>query len=454
MSSLLVVSAVIALLIAANGLYVAAEFSAVSAKRPRLAQLADAGDRNAGALIGIFSDPHKLDAYIAACQVGITLSSLLLGFYAQSRLTLLLAPSLQSLGSEVRAVVQPAMSGIILLLLTILQVILGELIPKNLGTQFPERLALWTARPMRWSLALFHPLIWVFNGSGQLLLRLFGVRSVATHAHVHAPDEIVMLVEESSAGGVLDREERRLLVNTLQLRNRTARQVMVPRNRILAASIDQPPEEVFTLLASSSFSRLPLYEGSIDTIVGLVHLKDLLQLRSLQRHAAATSEMPPTLRNVMHPVLFVPDSIAIEEVIAQMQKVHRNIAIVVDEYGGTAGLVTFEDLMEEIIGDFQDEFDAESPPLRIHGRNHLLTRGDYQLNDLNELLGTQFHSTDVTTIGGLVATELRKIPAVGDRTEIDGMHIRVDKMDGQRVAEVRLSLTAEQAQHLQEFLNE
>jgi putative hemolysin len=452
MSSLLEIFAVVAFLIAVNGLYVAAEFSAVSAKRSRLSQLAAAGDSSARALVATLGDPHKLDAYIAACQVGITLSSLLLGFYAQARLIELSAPHFNRLASEVRSVVQPAAAIVILLLLTILQVVLGELIPKNLGTQYPERLALWTARPMQWSLLIFRPLIWLFNGSGRLILHLLRQRTVAEHAHVHSPEEIVFLVEESSAGGVLDREERRLLVNTLQLRHRTVRQVMAPRNRILAAPVDQPPETVFHLLAGSPYSRLPLYEGSIDQIVGLVHLKDLLRL--YPKIGGMAHEDALTLRAVMHPPLFVPDSISIEEVIAHMQRTRQNVAIVVDEYGGTAGMVTFEDLSEEIIGDFQDEFDAEHPILQLHGRNHLITPGDLQIDDLNALLGTHFASEEVETIGGLVATALGKIPAVGDRVVIDGMRIRVAKMDGQRVAELHLVATPEQAQRLREMSDE
>ncbi|RIK38854.1 MAG: HlyC/CorC family transporter [Chloroflexi bacterium] len=454
MSSLLLIFAVIAFLIAVNGLYVAAEFSAVSARRPRLAQLADAGNSSARIILDTISDPHKLDVYIAACQVGITLSSLLLGFYAQNQIIGWAAPFFDLFPAGVRTVVQPAVSVSILLGLTILQVILGELIPKNIGIQFPERLVLWTAAPMRWSLAFFRPLIWLFNGSGRLILRLFGVRAVAEHAHVHSPEEIVLLVEESSAGGVLDREERRLLVNTLQLRKQTVRKVMVPRSQMLAAEVDMPVEDLFRLLAGSVYSRLPLYEDSVDKIVGLVHLKDLLQLRYWQRHPAAAAGQPQEVRQVMHPALFVPDSIPIEEVIAQMQATHQNIAIVVDEYGGTAGLVTFEDLMEEIIGDFQDEFDPENPVLRLIGKNQLVARGDVQLEDLSHLLGIHFVAPEVDTIGGLVTKALGKIPTVGEKVEVHGVRIRVEKMDGHRVAEVHLQLTPEQFVQLKEMTHE
>lgn len=454
MSSLLLIFAVVAFLIAVNGLYVAAEFSAVSARRPRLAQLADAGNSSARAMLDVVSDPHKLDVFIAACQVGITISSLLLGFYAQNQIVGWAAPFFDQFPAGVRTVVQPALAVGILLGLTILQVMLGELIPKNIGIQFPERLVLWTAAPMQWSLAFFRPLIWLLNGSGRLVLRLFGLRAVAQHAHVHSPEEIVLLVEESSAGGVLDREERRLLVNTLQLRKQTVRKVMVPRSQMLAAEVDLPLEEVFRLLAGSAYSRLPLYKGSVDNIVGLVHLKDLLQLRYWQRHPEAAAKRPQELRQVMHPVLFVPDSIPIEDVIAQMQTMHQNIAIVVDEYGGTAGLVTFEDLMEEIIGEFQDEFDPENPALRLIGKNQLVARGDVHLDDLSHLLGVHFMSPGVDTIGGLVTMELGKIPTVGEKAECSGLHVRVEKMDGHRVAEVHIQLTPEQFARLKEMTHE
>jgi putative hemolysin len=454
MSSLLPILAVVAVLIVLNGLYVAAEFAAVSAKRARLAQLADSGSSSARTLLNVVSDPHQLDAYIAACQVGITLTSLVLGFYAQARIIAWAEPYLAGLAPSVRNVVEPSTSILILLSLTALQVILSELIPKNVAVQYPERVALWTAGPMVWSSLLFRPMIWLFNGSGRLILRLFGVRAVAEHSHVHSPEEIVMLVEESSAGGVLDQEERRLLVNTLQLRNRTVRRVMVPRNRMLAASVEQSPQDLLHLLANSPYSRLPLYEGSVDTIVGIVHVKDLLYLHHQQHKGDRQNGTPPGLRTVMHPALFVPESIPIEEVIAQMQKVHQNVAIVVDEHGGTAGLLAFEDLMEEIIGDFQDEFDAEHPPLRLVSKSQLIVRGEVDLDDLNQLLNLHFSSEDVDTIGGLVATHLGKIPEVGERVVIDETSIRVERMDQKRVAEVSLALTPEQYQRLQEMTNE
>jgi CBS domain containing-hemolysin-like protein len=440
---------VITLLIGVNGLYVAAEFSAVSAKRPRLAQLADTGDTNAQLILDTVNDPRQLDVYIAASQVGITLSSLLLGFYGPSTIVTWARPYLQAWGGMSTVVMELLLTVGVLLLLALLQVILSEWIPKNLGLQYPERVVTLTAVPMRWSSALFRPMIALLNGTGRLLLRLFGLSTASAHIHVHSPEEIVMLVEESSAGGVLDQEERRLLVNTLQLRHRKARHVMVPRNRIFAASIEQPIEELFQLLASSPYSRLPLYNESIDTIVGIVHIKDLLPLYQQMTQQAQRTDGERQLssldvRAVMHPVLYVPDSLSIEEVMAHMQRSRHNMAIVVDEYGGTAGLLAFEDLVEQIIGDFQDEFDADDPTVRLRGDDQLLVRGSVLVDVLGELLGIHLPSDDVDTVGGLVISQLGRIPTKGEALQIGDLTLYVEQMEQNHVAEVRIKLTPEQ----------
>ena len=465
---LFLILVVILLLIAINGFYVAAEFSTVSAQRSRLAQLADEGNRGAGQVLEIMGDPHKLDAYIAACQLGITLSSLALGFYGQARLVIWIEPFLAQLGGGSNMAAQSISATLILLILTILQVVFGELTPKNVGLQYPEKLAILTSTPMRISLQIFRPLIWIFNGSGQILLRLMGANSVVEHTHIHSPEEIMLMVEESSAGGVLDQEERRLLVNTLQLRNITARKAMIPRNRIVAAPVDTPCEELFHLLSESPFSRLPLYRKTIDEIVGLVHLRDLMLLQYATKHPVTstqgtdlddgtaievvTKEQTPEAAAILHQVEYVPDSMSIEDVMVQMQQKHTNVAIVVDEYGGTAGMITFEDLIEEIIGEFQDEFDAEEPALTVLGNNRILVRGDVLIEDLNELLGIYLSTEHVDTIGGLVASELGLIPTVGQELTINGAQLRVEKMEQNSVIEISLYISPDQLEKLNPHL--
>jgi len=440
-----IVFLVLTILIFFTALYVAAEFSIVSSRRSRLSRLASEGNRLARILVPIVRDSGKLDNYIAACQVGITLSSLMLGFYGQARLSPVLKPTVQNLGGFSSAAAQSISAVLILLFLTSLQVILGELLPKSVGIQYPERLALLTIIPMRWSIALFKPLIWIFNGSGQLILKLTGLSQQTDNIHIHSPQEIVMLFEESSAGGLLDVEERRLLKNSLHLRQLAVRQVMIPRNRILAASVDQDCSDLLELLADSPYSRLPLYQQSIDNIVGIVHLKDLLCLR-LQ-----TGDH--NVREAMRPALFIPETLPVDEVFALLQRKRYHIAVVLDEYGGTAGIVALEDLIEEIFGEFQDEFDLETrPPIRILSKDQILIRGDMLIEELNEILDLYLPSQNIDTIGGLVLNELGYVPEEGERLRVAGVSLTVASMDGNAVTAVSMEVTPEQLERLNDWM--
>lgn len=444
-----IVALVIIVLIAINGLYVAGEFSAVSSRRSRLAQMSEDGNSTAAWLLNVLEQPSKLDAFVAACQLGITLSSLVLGFYGQANILALLTPWLQDMDAAGRAAVESILAIAILLGLTSLQVLFGELIPKNIGLQYPERTAIVTALPMRWSIFLYRPLIWLFNGSGAILLRLMGSQPAGEHAHIHSPDEIVMLVEESRAGGVLEKEETRLLLNTLELRNETARKVMLPRNRMLAADADLPCNDLLALLANSPFSRLPLYAEDIDHIVGFVHIRDLLRLTYLRRQRPA-ERATLTVRAVMRRVLFVPESMAAEDVLHFMQREHQHLVIVVDEYGGTAGMITMEDLIEEIIGEFEDEFDRATPAVELKADGLLWLRGDFPIDELNDLLGAAFPTDEADTVGGLVTAELGRLPRMGDSCIIDDTPFRVEVMDFNRVGRVSLALSDDQRARWQE----
>lgn len=442
---LLAVTAIIIILLLVNALYVAAEFATVSARRARLAQLAEEGNRLAPMILSIIEDPRQLDTYVAACQLGITVSSLVLGFYAQASLTGVVAPWLEQLGGLAPAASASLAATIILLLLTVVQVIVGELVPKNIGVQYPERLAMATAVPLRWSMALFRPLIWLFNGSGQILLRLMGVEPATEHAHIHSPEEITMLVQESGVGGLLDREERRLIENTLLMGKSVVRQVMIPRTRLLAASVEQSCAELFTTLADSPYSRLPLYQGSIDNIVGLVHLRDLL---CLHRRPA-----PQSVREIMGPALFLPETMPADEAFALLQLRRAHAAVVLDEFGGTAGMVTLEDLIEEIFGELQDEFDQEVPPFRALPGNRVVIRWDWLVGDLNELLGLGLPADQVDTVGGLVLSRLGQVPQVGDIVQFENVAFRVEKVEGKGVSAVSLAVTPEQVQSLREAVS-
>lgn len=437
-----VIFTTITILIAFNSLYVAAEFATVSARRSRLAQMAEEGSRTARMLLPYVEDVHQLDMYVAACQIGITISSLVLGFYGQASLTTILTALMSDLGSFSVAAAQPIAFIIVLALLTVLQVVLGELVPKNIGVQYPEWLATLTIIPMKWSLILFKPLIWLFNGSGRLILRIIGLSEATEQAHIHAPDEILMLVEESGAGGLLKEEERRLLENTLRLRELAVRQVMIPRTRMVAAPVDLPSDELLKLLAESPFSRLPLYSESVDKIVGLVHLKDLLCLHR-QDH-------PQDVRQIMREVQFLFENTAVEEAFFRLQQQQYNVAIVLDEYGGTAGMVTLEDLIEEIFGELQDEFDVDIPAVQIQSDNRVVVRGDTLVADLNEWLDLYLSHAEVDTIGGLILNELGRIPEEMEEICIEGVIVRIDSMEGNGVKSVSLIVSPEKARQLRE----
>lgn len=447
------VLAVIILLLFLNALYVGAEFAAVSARRSRLAQLAEEGNHAARLILTLVDSPERLDTYVAACQLGITATSLVLGFYAQSQLSGVVALQLAQWGVVTPGAAVSLAATVILLILTAVQMVVGELVPKNIGVQYPEQLAMATVQPMRWSIVLFRPLIWLFNGSGRLILRVFGVKPLAEHAHIHAPDEIALLVQESGAGGLLDQEERRLIENTLWLRKATLHQVMVPRTRMQAAPIDQPVDALFRLLAASPYSRLPLYEGTIDNIVGVVHLKDLL---CLHQQAAVVD-----VREVMNEPIFVPDSMTAREALALLQRRRYHVAIVLDEYGGTAGIVSLEDLIEEIFGELQDEFDQEVPLYRVLPGGRVMLRWDWLVEDLNDLLDLDLPSEETDTIGGLVLSALGHVPQVGDEvvllksaaggdTPDNRIGLRVEKVEGKAVAAVSLPVTPDQLRRLRE----
>ncbi len=438
---LFIVSLILLILILLNSLYVAAEFSAVSARKARLTQMAENGGTLAGWILDIVDDPVKLDAYVATCQLGITATSLMVGFYGQPRLTDMVYPLVAEWGNFSLVAAQSISATTMLLFLTALQVLIGELVPKNIGLQYPERLALTTSAPMRWSMIAFKPLIWFFNGSGQLIMRLFGREIIAEHAHIHSPDEIVMLVDESGKGGLLRKEERRLLKNTLQMRNSKVREVMIPRPHMLTSPANHSRGELLAALVASPYSRLPVFRGNIDNIVGVVHLKDLLCLGG---------DSQASVETIIKPVPFVPETTPIKTVFSLLQRRHLQVAIVLDEFGGTAGMVTLEDLIEEIFGELQDEFDTYIPSVRILSEDRLWIRGDTLVSDLNQWFNLELPEEDVDTVGGLVLNSIGQVPKVGEEIQINRQTFEVAKMRGRGITAVHMAAQPEYIRKIRE----
>lgn len=443
MNAIVITSFAILILIFLNGLFVAAEFATVSARRTRISQMAGTGNRLAKVILPIMEDSKALDRYVAACQLGITASSLVLGSLGQNyiavrlvepitSLLVALEPILGNVGITSDAVATSAATTIsvtgVLVFLTILQVIFGELFPKSVAIQYPERVALVTAAPVTWSVQLLRPLIWLFNGSGNLILRLIGFNTHGAHSRAHSPAEIEILVTESHEGGLLDDEKRQMLRNAFRLRDLTARQVMVHRTRIIAAPVESSVVQLMELALEAGHTRIPLYQDSIDNFIGFVHIKDVFRL-----HVLGNSNLAEILRDVV----YVPETMPVVDVWETLSDRRQYMAVVFDEFGGTAGLITFEDLIEEIFGELQDEFDDESALISLDAAGRFYLRGDLLVSDVNEYLDLEL--ADVAdTLGGLILSELGRPPEVGDEITSGNTVIRVEAMDDLSVLEVSL----------------
>lgn len=339
--------AVIAGLILINAFYVAAEFGAVAVRRTRVAALAEEGHRLARLLLPIVEDARLLDRYIAATQIGITLASLILGAYGQAVLAPALIPALIDRGKLEPGTAESAAAALVLIGLTTLQVIFSELVPKSVALQHPTRSGLFTVVPMRWSMRAFSWPIDVLNGSGALLLRMFRMPNIR-HRHIHSPEEIDLLIVESRDGGLLEPEEQRRLHRALRLGLRAVRQLMVPRSKIQGIDADTPLDEVVRIVAATPYTRLPVYRGSLDTIVGILHTHDL----AVQQ---LWTESRPGLDRILRPVVTVPETFSADRLLKLFRERRVHQAIVVDDLGGTVGLVTLEDVLAELLGDVADE---------------------------------------------------------------------------------------------------
>lgn len=436
--TILLIFFVISLLIFFNALYVAGEFSTVSARKTRIIQQAEEGNRLARTLLPVLQDPHKLDNYIAASQVGITLSSLTLGIYGERQIAPLIAPLIGRLpfgvdpatGSHVAAA--GIASTLVLILLTTLQVVMGELVPKSIAIRYPEEMAMVTALPMKWSAEIvLKPLIILLNGSGMLILKALGINEGGSHTHVHSPEEILMLVKESQQAGVIEAGERAFLQNVFRRSQLCAEEVAIPRTRMVAAAVDRPVHEVLALAADSAYTRIPVYEGDIDQIVGFVHLRDLFTLYQTDKEAG--------IEGIVRPTPFVPETLTSAEVWDRLNEAESYLAIVLDEYGGTSGMITREDLVEELFGELQDEFDQEEALITPVGAGRVSVRGDLQISSLNDMLEIDLPHEALHTVGGLVMDSLGRIPQVGDAVEIEGVRLQVEAVDGRSVAQVRVT---------------
>ena len=418
---------IILLLIGLTALYVAAEFGAVGIRRSRLRRLCEDGHPTAAKLLPIVEDPQQLTRYIAASQVGITLSGMALGAYAEAVITPRVAPLVEGWFAFSHDTAESLASATVLVSLTMVSVVFGEMVPKTVALRFPTETALLTTRPMLWSARLYAWFIALLDRSSNLLRWLLRVPP-ATHRHVHSPEEIGLLIAESRDGGLLEPQEQVRLHRALRLGLRDARQLMVPRDRLAAIEIATPMGDVLRVVASSPYSRLPVYRGAIGDIAGILHTKDVVT-HFLERGRAGT------LAGLIKPILRVPETMAADRLLGFLRERRSHQAIVVDGAENVAGMITLEDVLGELLGGVPDEFKAPRLlPLRLsNGRVRL--PGDLPLERARVWVEGAW-PTDDTTVGQFIVREIGRVPEPGDTIEIWGLTAEIESIENGRIASV------------------
>ena len=431
LNALIVTFVVVTVLTLINALYVAAEFALVGARKTRISELAEGGSSGARAILKILEDHHLLDRGIAAAQIGITLTSLIAGYVGQGLLAPDLEPWLTRVGLSSPAAASGVAAVVILLAITGFQVIFGELLPKSIALRFPEQVALFCARPLQWSLVLLSPFITLFNGSAFALMRLLRLPYGGSEVHVHSPQELEGLFQQSARGGVIDAGEREMLHNVFLLDERVVRQIMVPRVRVSAIDVDIAAGEALARLSAEPHTRFPVFEGSIDHVVGTIHIRDLF-VHDLNNPGG-------NLRDVMRPVKLIPESMTVYELWQEFKQERSTMAVIFDEYGGMAGIVTMEDILEEIFGELQDEFDHEADLYREDRTGRIHLRGDMLVSEVNGRLLLTLPEDGPETIGGFVMDLLERSPRIGDEVSSQQVVLRVEDVQDYAVTEVSLS---------------
>lgn len=428
----------ILILVALNAFFASTEFAAVASRRARLELIAEEGSRSAEIVRSWLLNPAARDRLIAASQLGVTIVSLALGAVGENTFQALLVPFFDNLALPVNlSILEPILTilplVLSLLIMTSLHVVLGEQVPKVTTLRNPERVALFAARPFTLFSQVFKWFIDILDWATRMILRLIGVQLSSGHSLLYTVQELKLIMNESEAGGVIETPEREMLHAVFDFGDLLVRQVMIPRTEIIAVEADLPLEEILTLITESTYTKFPVYDDTLDQILGVVHAMDIL----------ITMQEPGwqqrTVRALVREPLFIPETISVSSLLRQMRDRHQHIAIVLDEYGGTAGLVTLEDLLEEIVGEVSDPFDHPTPEFQTLPDGSVLIDGMTLIEDVNMYLGLDLNEPDYDTIAGFVLGKLGHIPTEKEILESDNVRLQVETMDGLRIAWVRLT---------------
>lgn len=411
------------LLVLLNGFFVSAEFAIVKVRSGRIDALAEEGRKNA---VIVKSLLNHLDGYLSACQLGITLCSLGLGWLGEPMVAKVLNPLFEfaGMGDKPVHIVSLFVS---FLLIAVLHIVLGELAPKTIAVRKAEQITLLSARPMKVFYKLMFPFVWTLNRLSNGLLRLFGISPVSGQDSLHTEEEIRVMMKESSESGLIDSTEMSLVDNIFEFAETTAREIMIPRTEMICLYSQNTLDENLSIALEGMRTRYPVCHLDKDHIIGFIHIKDLIRSNTQD------------YRDLLRPIMAVPESIQISELMKRMQRGKTQIAILIDEYGGTSGMVTLEDIVEQIVGEIQDEFDEERPGIEQLDENTHSIDGLLLIESVNDRFGLQLDSEDYDTIGGWLYSRIEILPPqIGQTVEHEGYTYVVEELDNKRISRVKL----------------
>lgn len=419
---------IVFVLVFLNGFFVAAEFSLVKVRQSRLTQLAREGNRRAGYALRV---NKKLDTYLSATQLGITLASLGLGWVGEPAVSeLLIEPLMHQLGVSDPRLISTISVVIGFSIITFLHIVVGELAPKSLAIQKTEEASLWLSAPLLMFYKVFKPVIWLLNTAANGALHLIGIKPASESEAAHSEEEIRILMNQSAKSGVIDKDEMKLMDNIFDFSDMLAREVMLPRTDMDCLFTNLSWEENMKIVTETKHSRYPVAVEDKDQIIGFVHITDLL---------LPEPEHTENLADMVRPILNVPESMEVSHVLRLMQKKHSQLTLVVDEYGGTAGLLTAEEILEEIVGDLHDEFEDERPEVEKLAEGAYSVDGRLLIEDVNDLLGSTIEDDEVDSIGGWLFKELEGAPAKGKKVKLRNFLFEVEESGRLRITRVIIS---------------
>lgn len=422
---------IIILLLFANAFFVASEFSLVSVRQTRIQQLANEGNKTAKLTIEALD---KIDRYIAATQLGITIASIGLGWVGEATLAKLIHPLLDFLPYVANNIASHSIATILaFILITFMHVVIGELMPKSIALQFPEKTTLAVIKPLVSVANILHPFIFLLNGFGNRLLKLINISPANSHNNVHSEEELDMIIDESFKGGVLSKTENFLLKNSLKFTDLTAKQIMIPRCNLVAIPVDISKEDYAELVLENQYTRYPVYSEKLDNIIGILHVKDLYSLQLKHKE--------PEIKNVLRKPVLVPETMTTEELLEEFKKNKTEIVIVIDEFGEVSGIVTMEDILEEVFGSVQDEFDEEEIEIKQVDENKFIVNGLFRLEEFYQYFNIDKKpDDDVETIGGLIQKRLCRLAKINDEVYMDNLKLKVVELKERRIKKVLVSI--------------